>query len=46
MNPTLPEVLITVEEVLSLMQLALERDDIDRAVRWAGVALSVNDDAS
>jgi hypothetical protein len=43
-SPTRPTVEIRQSEVLALVELNLERDDLERAMRWGALALSVNDD--
>lgn len=45
MNEQPPIIRIRVEEVLELVCFSLDRDDIDRATRWASLALSANDPA-
>ena len=39
----LPPVRIFAEEALVLFDRAIEREDIERAMQWAALVLSVND---
>jgi hypothetical protein len=42
-NPTVPIVRIRIEEVLALVEFALENDDVAGAMHWGALALSGND---
>ena len=42
-TPTLPEIAIRVDEVLELARFWLEQGDLERAMAWGSIALSVND---
>lgn len=39
-----PMVWLRIDEVLELVSLAFERDDLERATMWMGLALTANDD--
>jgi hypothetical protein len=43
-TPTRPVVRMQVDEILALVEMNLGRDEVERAMRWGALALSVNDD--
>jgi hypothetical protein len=43
MSEPIPSLRIRVEEALTLVELALQHDDLERATQWGALALSVND---
>jgi hypothetical protein len=43
MTAPAPEIRLRVYEVLTLVELALDDDEIDRAMQWMALALSAND---
>jgi hypothetical protein len=42
-SPTIQHVQIQVEEVMCLVENALAHDDLDRAMYWGALVLTVND---
>ncbi len=43
MSEPIPQIRIRVEEALLLVEHALRNDDLERAMQWGALALSVND---